>query len=128
ERYRSRFRHVLVDEFQDTNAAQWELVRLLTQEHRSVMAVGDLDQSIYKFRGADFRNLLKFEEQFPEAVTVVLDQNYRSSQRILDAGNAVIENNASHRPKHLWADKGDGEPIVRYQGADEHDEAAFVVR
>jgi len=84
--------------------------------------------SIYKFRGADFRNLLKFEEQFPEAVTVVLDQNYRSSQRILDAANAVIENNASHRPKHLWTDRGAGEPIVRYQGDDEHDEAAFVVR
>jgi DNA helicase-2/ATP-dependent DNA helicase PcrA len=83
--------------------------------------------SIYKFRGADFRNLLKFEEQFPEAVTVVLDQNYRSSQRILDAANAVIENNPSHRPKHLWTDKGEGEPIVRYQGDDEHDEAAFVV-
>ncbi len=84
--------------------------------------------SIYKFRGADFRNLLKFEEQFPEAVTVVLDQNYRSTQRILDAANSVIENNASHRPKNLWTDKGEGEPIVRYQGDDEHDEAAFVVR
>ena len=84
--------------------------------------------SIYKFRGADFRNLLKFEEAFPEAVTVVLDQNYRSTQRILDAANAVIENNASHRPKHLWTDKGEGEPIVRFQGDDEHDEAAFVVR
>ncbi len=84
--------------------------------------------SIYKFRGADFRNLLKFEEQFPEAVTVVLDQNYRSTQRILDAANAVIENNASHRPKNLWTDKGAGEPIVRFQGDDEHDEAAFVVR
>ena len=84
--------------------------------------------SIYKFRGADFRNLMKFEESFPEAVTVVLDQNYRSTQRILDAANAVIENNASHRPKQLWTDKGTGEPIVRFQGDDEHDEAAFVVR
>ena len=84
--------------------------------------------SIYKFRGADFRNLLKFEEAFPEAVTVVLDQNYRSTQRILDAANAVIENNATHRPKQLWTDKGDGEPIVRFQGDDERDEAAFVVR
>ena len=91
------------------------------------MVVGDVDQSIYKFRGADFRNLLKFEDAFPEATTVVLDQNYRSTQRILDAANAVIENNASHRPKHLWTDKGEGEPIVRYQGDDEHDEAAFVV-
>jgi DNA helicase-2/ATP-dependent DNA helicase PcrA len=128
QRYRTRFRHVLVDEFQDTNAAQWELVRSLTAEHRSVMVVGDLDQSIYKFRGADFRNLLKFEETFPEAVTVVLDQNYRSTQRILDAANAVIENNATHRPKQLWTDKGEGEPIVRFQGDDERDEAAFVVR
>jgi len=84
--------------------------------------------SIYKFRGADFRNLLKFEEAFPEAVTVVLDQNYRSTQRILDAANSVIENNATHRPKQLWTDKGEGEPIVRFQGDDERDEAAFVVR
>jgi DNA helicase-2/ATP-dependent DNA helicase PcrA len=128
ERYRKRFQHVLVDEFQDTNAAQWELVRLLTAEHRSVMVVGDLDQSIYKFRGADFRNLQKFEDAFPEASTVVLDQNYRSTQRILDAANSVIRNNATHRPKHLWTDKGAGEPIVRFQGEDEHDEAAFVVR
>ena len=110
ERYRQRFRHVLVDEFQDTNVAQWELVRPLTAEHRSVMVVGDLDQSIYKFRGADFRNLLKFEEAFPEAVTVVLDQNYRSTQRILDAANAVIENNASHRPKQLWTDRAKASP------------------
>ena len=84
--------------------------------------------SIYKFRGADFRNLLKFEEAFPEATMVVLDQNYRSTQRILDAANAVIANNATRRPKHLWTDKGEGEPIVRFQGDDEHDEAAFVVR
>ncbi|MET1001583.1 MAG: UvrD-helicase domain-containing protein [Acidimicrobiia bacterium] len=84
--------------------------------------------SIYKFRGADFRNLVKFEDAFPEATTVVLDQNYRSTQRILDAANAVIENNAARRTKHLWTDKGAGEPIVRYQGDDEHDEAAFVTR
>jgi DNA helicase-2/ATP-dependent DNA helicase PcrA len=84
--------------------------------------------SIYKFRGADYRNLLKFEEAFPEATTVVLDQNYRSTQRILDAANAVIENNASRRAKHLWTDQGAGEPIVRFQGDDEHDEAAFVTR
>ena len=76
-----RFRHVLVDEFQDTNVAQWELVRMLTEEHRNVMVVGDSDQSIYKFRGADFRNILQFEEVFPEATIIVLEQNYRSSQR-----------------------------------------------
>jgi DNA helicase-2/ATP-dependent DNA helicase PcrA len=127
-RYQQRFRHVLVDEFQDTNVAQFELVRMLTQEHRSVMVVGDLDQAIYKFRGADFRNLMRFEDTFPEATVVVLDQNYRSTQRILDAANSVIVNNTSHRPKRLWSEKGAGEQIVRYQGDDEHDEAQFVVR
>ncbi len=127
-RYQQRFRHVLVDEFQDTNAAQWELVRLLALEHRSIMVVGDDAQSVYRFRGADFRNLLKFEDAFPDATIVVLDQNYRSTQRILEAANAVIANNASTRKKHLWTDKGVGEQIVRYQGDDEHDEAQFVVR
>src|SRR6478672_6690143 len=125
-RYQQRFRHVLVDEFQDTNAAQWELVRLLALEHRSIMVVGDDAQSVYRFRGADFRNLLKFEDAFPEATVVVLDQNYRSTSRILEAANAVIANNATTRKKHLWTDKGAGEPIVRYQGDDEHDEAHFV--
>ncbi len=127
-RYQQRFRHVLVDEFQDTNAAQWELVRLLALEHRSIMVVGDDAQSVYRFRGADFRNLLKFEDAFPDATIVVLDQNYRSTRRILEAANAVIANNASTRKKHLWTDKGVGEQIVRYQGDDEHDEAQFVVR
>jgi DNA helicase II / ATP-dependent DNA helicase PcrA len=127
ERWSSRFRHVLVDEFQDTNVAQWELVRMLTEEHRNVMVVGDQDQSIYKFRGADFRNLLKFEEVFPEATIIVMEQNYRSSQRILDAANAVIANNAARRPKHLWTEQIGGELITRYHAEDEHDEAAFVV-
>ena len=122
-----RFRHVLVDEFQDTNVAQWELVRMLTEEHRNVMVVGDEDQSIYKFRGADFRNLMQFEEVFPEATIIVLEQNYRSSQRILDAANAVIANNAARRPKHLWTEQVGGELITRYHAEDEHDEAAFVV-
>jgi DNA helicase-2/ATP-dependent DNA helicase PcrA len=127
-RYQQRFRHVLVDEFQDSNAAQWELVRMLAQEHRSIMVVGDDAQSVYRFRGADFRNLMRFEDAFPDATVVVLDQNYRSTQRILEAANAVIANNASTRKKHLWTDKGVGEHIVRYQGDDEHDEASFVVR
>jgi DNA helicase-2/ATP-dependent DNA helicase PcrA len=127
-RYQQRFRHVLVDEFQDTNAAQWELVRMLAQEHRSIMVVGDDAQSVYRFRGADFRNLLRFEDAFPDATVVVLDQNYRSTQRILEAANAVIANNASTRKKHLWTEKGMGEHIVRFQGDDEHDEASFVVR
>jgi DNA helicase-2/ATP-dependent DNA helicase PcrA len=126
-RWRARFRHVLVDEFQDTNLAQWEIVRLLAEEHRSVTAVGDVDQSIYAFRGADYRNMLRFEESFPDATVVVLDQNYRSTQKILDAANAVIANNPSHRPKRLWSERGEGETIVRYEADDEHDEASFVL-
>src|SRR4051794_8859486 len=127
ERWRKRFRHVLVDEFQDTNLAQWELVRLLTEDHRNIMVVGDADQSVYGFRGADYRNLLRFEEVFPEASVIVLDQNYRSTQRILDAANAVIANNASRRPKHLWTEQVGGELLVRYHAEDEHDEARYVV-
>src|SRR5439155_3637427 len=83
--------------------------------------------SIYKFRGADYRNLMRFEEVFPDATVFVLEQNYRSTQRILDAANAVIANNAARRPKHLWTEQGEGAPIVRYEAEDEHDEAAFVV-
>jgi DNA helicase-2/ATP-dependent DNA helicase PcrA len=127
ERWRHRFGHVLVDEFQDTNVAQWEIVRLLTREHRNVMVVGDADQSVYRFRGADHRNLMRFEEEFPEASIIVLDQNYRSTQTILDAANAVIANNAARRPKHLWTEQAGGELITRYHAEDEHDEAAFIV-
>ncbi len=126
EHWRQQFHHVLVDEFQDTNAAQWELVRLLTEDHRSVMVVGDMDQSIYRFRGADFRNLMRFEEVFPDATVIVLEQNYRSTQRILDAANAVITNNAARRPKHLWTEQVGGELITSYHAEDEHDEAAYV--
>jgi ATP-dependent DNA helicase PcrA len=127
ERWRHRFGHVLVDEFQDTNVAQWEIVRLLSREHRNVMVVGDADQSVYKFRGADHRNLMRFEEEFPEASIIVLDQNYRSTQTILDAANAVIANNAARRPKHLWTEQAGGELITRYHAEDEHDEAQFIV-
>src|SRR5262249_46636616 len=125
-RWRTRFAHLLVDEFQDTNAAQWEMVRLLSVGHRNVMVVGDQDQSVYRFRGADYRNLLRFEEAFPDATVIVLEQNYRSSQRILDAANAVILNNAARRPKHLWTEQVGGELITRYHAQDEHDEAAYV--
>jgi DNA helicase-2/ATP-dependent DNA helicase PcrA len=128
DRYRNRFKHILVDEFQDTNLAQWELVRLLSEEHRSIMVVGDDAQSVYKFRGADFRNIMRFEDAFPDATVVVLEQNYRSTQRILEAANAVIANNATTRKKHLWTEKGEGEQLVRFQGDDEHDEAQFVTQ
>jgi DNA helicase-2/ATP-dependent DNA helicase PcrA len=124
--WRGRFHHVLVDEFQDTNAAQWELVRQLTEEHRNITAVGDTDQAIFKFRGADYRNLMRFEDTFPEATIILLEQNYRSTQRILDAANAVIANNAARKPKHLWTEQVGGELITRYHAEDERDEAVFV--
>ncbi len=107
--YQRRFEHVLVDEYQDTNRAQNEMIVLLAREHRNICVVGDSDQSIYKFRGADIRNILEFEEAFPDATVVVLDQNYRSTQRILDAANAVIANNFGRKPKDLWSDQGEGE-------------------
>jgi DNA helicase-2/ATP-dependent DNA helicase PcrA len=126
ELYRRRFRHVLVDEYQDTNKVQNELVLQLAAEHRNVCVVGDSDQSIYRFRGADIRNILEFEEAFPDATVIVLEQNYRSTQTILDAANSVITNNVGRKPKELWTDAGDGEAIVRYHADDESDEAQWV--
>ena len=127
QRYQRQFAHVLVDEWQDTNQAQYELVKLLGAEHRNVCVVGDSDQSIYAFRGADIRNLLEFETDFPDATTIVLDRNYRSTQTVLDAANAVISRNSQRVAKDLWTDKGAGEQVVRYTAENEHDEAAFVV-
>ena len=100
EHYRERFEHILVDEYQDTNQAQNEIVLLLAGGHHNVTVVGDTDQSVYRFRGADFRNILQFEEAFPDVTTIVLDQNYRSTQTILDAANAVIANNLERKPKN----------------------------
>src|SRR3546814_5980921 len=107
---------------------QNELVLLLTKSHRNVCVVGDGDQSIYKLRGADMRNILDFETAFPDVTVVVLEQNYRSTQKILTAANAVISNNLGRKPKELWTDRGDGHPIVRYHGDDEVDEAQWVTR
>ena len=126
ELYRNRFEHVLVDEYQDTNTVQNELVLALSAGHRNICVVGDSDQSIYRFRGADVRNILQFEESFPDATVVILDQNYRSTQTILDAANAVISLNASRRPKELWTNEGAGEAIVRYRAEDELDEAQWL--
>ncbi len=126
DHYRRRFRHILVDEYQDTNQAQNEIVLLLAAESGSVTVVGDTDQSVYKFRGADFRNILQFEDAFPEVTTIVLDQNYRSTQTILDAANAVIDHNVERKPKNLWTDVGGGDRIVRYHAEDEGDEAMWV--
>lgn len=124
--YQQRFGHVLVDEYQDTNVAQARLVTELGKLHRNVFAVGDSDQSVYRFRGADIRNILDFEKAFPDARVLLLEQNYRSSQTILDAANALISNNPRRSAKSLWTDRGPGEPIRHYHAEDEHDEAAWV--
>jgi len=126
ESYQKRFRQVLVDEYQDTNRVQNELVVLLCAEHRNVCIVGDTDQSIYAFRGADIRNILEFEKAFPDAAVIPLEQNYRSTKTILDAANAVIVNNTSRVPKELWTDGERGEPVNRFRAEDEYDEAAWV--
>jgi DNA helicase-2/ATP-dependent DNA helicase PcrA len=124
--YQDRFKHILVDEYQDTNRAQNELVLMLARKHRNLCVVGDSDQSIYRFRSADIRNILQFEEAFPDATVIVLEQNYRSTQTILDAANAVIANNAMRKPKALWTEQVGGELITRYHAEDEHDEGNWV--
>jgi len=132
EHYHRRFRHVLVDEYQDTNHAQYVLVRELVGDGSDgipaaeLCVVGDADQSIYAFRGATIRNIEEFERDFPDARTVVLEQNYRSTQTILDAANRVISRNTGRRPKRLWTEEGAGQPIVVYVADDEHDEARFI--
>ncbi|WP_295660672.1 DNA helicase PcrA [uncultured Nocardioides sp.] len=139
ETYRRRFRHVLVDEYQDTNHAQYALIHALCADNpelteaggervepAELMVVGDADQSIYAFRGANIRNILDFEQDFPNAGSILLEQNYRSTQTILNAANSVIGNNLSRKPKRLWSEAGEGERIVGYVGDDEHDEARFV--
>lgn len=126
QNYQRRFRHVLVDEYQDTNTVQNAMVTMLAQQHRQVCVVGDGDQSIYRFRGADIRNILDFETTFPDAQVVLLEQNYRSTQTVLDAANAVIEHNEGRKPKELWTEEGPGEKILRYFADDEVDEAQWV--
>jgi DNA helicase-2/ATP-dependent DNA helicase PcrA len=127
DRYRRAFRHVLVDEYQDTNRAQYRWLQLLCEEHRNLAVVGDDDQSIYRFRGADIRNILEFEGDFPDAHVVKLEQNYRSTQTILNAANAVIAGNRSRKPKSLWSDLGAGDRVHVRELEDEHAEARFVV-
>jgi DNA helicase-2/ATP-dependent DNA helicase PcrA len=124
--YRTRFKHILVDEFQDTNRAQNEIVLMLAAQHHNVCVVGDSDQSIFGWRGADIRNIVEFEEAFPDAAVIPLEQNYRSTKTILDAANAVIANNVTRVPKELWTEGDAGGPIVRYRAEDEYDEAAWV--
>src|SRR6184192_2174459 len=125
-RWQKAFRYILVDEYQDTNHAQYRLLQLLAEKHRNVCAVGDPDQSIYAFRGADIRNIMEFERDFGETRTIALEQNYRSTNTILLAANAVIANNRERKPKNLWSELGEGEPVRVLEVEDEHAEARFV--
>jgi DNA helicase-2/ATP-dependent DNA helicase PcrA len=126
ERWQKAFRYVLVDEYQDTNHAQYVLLKLLAAKHRNVCAVGDPDQSIYAFRGADIRNILEFERDFGEVRTIPLEQNYRSTNAILETANAVIAHNRERKPKNLWSELGDGDPVRVVEVEDEHAEARYV--
>ena len=126
--YQQRFQHVLIDEYQDTNMAQNEIALALAAEHGQITIVGDHDQSVYRFRGADVRNIAQFEEAFDNVTTIVLDQNYRSTQAILDAANAVIVNNPGRKDKQLWSELGTGDRIIRYHAEDEGDEATWAAR
>ena len=128
EVYRRRFRYVLVDEYQDTNRTQYELLRLLTAESRNLCVVGDDDQSIYGWRGADIRNILEFENDYPDACVIKLEQNYRSTGNILDAANQVIAHNEGRKDKTLWTEHGAGEKITVYCAQDEREEAAWIIR
>lgn len=127
EKYQERFAYVMVDEYQDTNHVQYLLTKILCEKHHRLCVVGDIDQSIYGWRGADISNILDFERDYPEAKVIKLEQNYRSTQVILDAANAVIANNTERRPKNLWTDNGTGLPISYYEAADDREEASYVV-
>jgi len=127
EKYQDRFRYISVDEYQDTNTAQYHLVRLLASKYNNICVVGDDDQSIYGWRGANIRNILDFEKDFKDARSIKLEQNYRSYGNILNAANAVIKNNAGRKRKTLWTERGDGGGIVYYYGRDEHEESYYIV-
>ncbi|WP_308636611.1 DNA helicase PcrA [Paenibacillus silvisoli] len=124
--YQNKFRFIHVDEYQDTNRAQYMLCKMLADKHHNICVVGDSDQSIYRWRGADITNILNFEEDYPEAQTIMLEQNYRSTANILNAANAVIKLNSSRKAKKLWTDQGDGDVITVYQADTEHDEGYYV--
>lgn len=127
EKYQRKFDYLMVDEYQDTNHAQYLLTKILAAGHKNICVVGDADQSIYGWRGADIQNILDFEKDYPDAKLVKLEQNYRSTQVILDAANAVIDNNSGRKPKNLWTANGNGSEIIYYQANDERDEARYVI-
>ncbi|HEY3344269.1 MAG TPA: UvrD-helicase domain-containing protein [Anaerolineaceae bacterium] len=127
ERWGTRFESILVDEFQDTNQVQYGLLAQLASVHRNIFVVGDEDQSIYRWRGADYRNMLRFEQDYPNREKIVLEQNYRSTQTVLDAARAMIDHNSNRTPKRLFSDRGAGEKITLYEASDDYAEAAYVV-
>jgi DNA helicase-2/ATP-dependent DNA helicase PcrA len=127
ERYARRFQHVLVDEFQDTNLAQYTLLQQICAYHKNIFVVGDEDQSIYRWRGADYRNVLRFQQDFKDCATILLEQNYRSTQNVLDAARQVIDRNGNRTPKHLFTERGTGSKLVQFTAVDEVAEAAYVV-
>ncbi len=127
ERYARRFEHILVDEFQDTNLAQYKLLQHLASFHHNLFVVGDADQSIYRWRGADYRNVLRFREDFPDAQVILLEQNYRSTQAILDVATAVIDHNPQRTPKRLFTERGQGQKATLFEAYDDRLEAAYVV-
>ena len=126
EQYNRRFQYVLVDEYQDTNRTQYQLIRQLTLIHQNLCVVGDEDQSIYRWRGADIQNILSFEKDYPKARTVRLEQNYRSTQKILDAAGAVVSRNLARKGKTLWTDRPGGDAIGLYEAWDADEEALYV--
>lgn len=128
EFYQRKFQYIHVDEYQDTNRAQYLLVKLLALRFKNLCVVGDSDQSIYRWRGADIANILSFEKDYPNAEIIILEQNYRSTKRILDAANEVIQNNSNRKPKNLWTDNDEGQKIIYFRGNSEQDEAQFVAR
>src|SRR5205807_10297674 len=128
EHYQERFAYVLIDEYQDTNRAQYHLVNMLAAKHRNICVVGDADQGVYSWRGATIRNLLDFERDYPDAAVFLMEQNYRSTQNILAVANALIEHNVQRKPKSLWTEGQGGELAVRFRAESEHDEAAFVAQ
>jgi DNA helicase-2/ATP-dependent DNA helicase PcrA len=125
-KWQERFRYIVIDEYQDTNHAQYRFANLLAAKYRNLCVVGDEDQSVYAFRGATIRNILEFERDYPDAKVFKLEQNYRSTQTILDVANSLIRNNAQRKDKRLFTDRGTGAKVIRYQADDEHDEAHFV--
>ncbi len=126
QRYQERYKYILIDEYQDTNEAQYILSKMISAKYQNICVVGDADQAIYGFRGANYKNILNFEKDYPNALSIKLEQNYRSTKTILDAANCVIKNNRSRKEKNLWSTKGDGEKITYYRAYDEKDESHFV--